>query len=137
MIVDYAYYYDVYMGKEDDSASFPALCARAEDVIGAMTRWADPETFTPFQLTKYKKAVCAQVDYFAVNGLDSVAGGTDRGFTVGKVSVSGKSGSNLAKTGVMSESLAPLVQMYLEQSGLMNPSVPVVCGGWLYAAPDS
>ena len=127
-IVDYEYYSTVYMGSEADEASFPALCARAEDVIGAMVRWQDPAAFTPFQLALYKKAVCAQVDFFAVNGLDSVAGGTDRGFTVGKVSISGKSGSDLARKGSMADSLSNLVLMYLEQSGLLNPAVPVVGG---------
>ena len=127
-IVDYEYYSTVYMGSEADEASFPALCARAEDVIGAMVRWQDPAAFTPFQLTLYKKAVCAQVDFFAVNGLDSVAGGTDKGFTVGKVSISGKSGSDLARKGSMADSLSNLVLMYLEQSGLLNPAVPVVGG---------
>ena len=48
-IVDYTYYSTVYMGTEADEASFPALCARAEDVIGAMARWQDPEAFTAFQ----------------------------------------------------------------------------------------
>lgn len=127
-MVDFSYYSTVYMGKEADAASFPALCARASDVIGAMTRLADPETFTPFQMTLYKKAICAQVDFFAVNGLDSVAGGPDRGFTVGKVSINSKGLNDIAKRGVMAENLAPLVQMYLEQSGLMHPAVPVVGG---------
>lgn len=126
--VDFEYYSTVYMGTEADEASFPALCARAGDVIGAMIRWKDPETLTAFQLTLYKKAVCAQVDYFAVNGLDSVAGGTDRGFTVGKVSISGKSGSDVVKKGAMNGNLSPLVIMYLEQSGLLYPGVPAVGG---------
>lgn len=128
MIVDFTYYWNVYQGKEADETSFPALCARAEDVVSAMVRWADPATFTPFQLTLYKKAICAQVDFFAVNGLDSVAGGNDRGFTVGKVSISGKSGSDLVRKGSMADNLSDLVLMYLEQSGLLNPAVPVVGG---------
>ena len=128
MIVDFAYYWNVYQGKEADETSFPALCARAEDVVSAMVRWADPATFTPFQLTLYKKAICAQVDFFAVNGLESVAGDDGRGFTVGKFSVSGKSGSDVAHKGAMSGNLSPLCVMYLEQSGLLNPAVPVVEG---------
>lgn len=128
MIVDYEYYSTVYMGSEADAASFPALCARAEDVVGAMARWQDPSTFTQFQRTLYVKAICAQVDFFAVNGLDSAAGGNDRGFTVGKVSISGKSGSDLVRKGVMADNISPLAVMYLEQSGLMNPAVPVVGG---------
>ena len=129
MIVDFTYYSTVYMGMEADQASFPALCARAEDVVGALTRWVDPETLSPFQMTLYKKAVCAQVDFFAVNGLDSVSGGDNRGFTVGKVHLNGTSGSDIVKKGAMAEKLSPLVTMYLEQSGLMNPAVPVV-GVW-------
>jgi hypothetical protein len=134
-VVDYEFYTTVYMGSEADEASFPALCARAMDVVGALTRWADPAGLTGLQLTLYRKAVCAQVDYFAVNGLDSTAGGNDRGFTVGKVSVSGESGSELTASGSMSEHLSPMVMMYLEQTGLCNPQVltarePLTIGWW-------
>ena len=128
MIVDFTFYWNVYQGKEADETSFPALCARAEDVVSAMVRWADPATFTPFQLTLYKKAICAQVDFFAVNGLDSVAGGNDRGFTVGKVSVNSKNVTDTIRKGAMSGNYSPMVLMYLEQSGLLYPSVPVVGG---------
>ena len=137
MIVDLDWYLNVYMGQEADAASFPPLCSRAEDVIAGMTHGrVTPETFQglhPMQKTLFKKAVCAQIDYFAVNGLDSVAGGTDRGFTVGKVSVSGKSGSDLVRRGVMAQHISPMAVMYLEQSGLMNPQVATVphYGGWL------
>lgn len=127
-IVDYQYYSTVYMGTEADEASFPALCSRASDVVGAMTRWVDPETLDGYTLTLYKKAICAEVDYFALNGFESVSGGTDRGFTVGKVSVSGKSGGELKHEGVMKNHVSPLVIMYLEQTGLLNPAVPVVGG---------
>ena len=92
MNVCFEYYNDIYLGQEADMASFPALCARAEDIVSAMVRWQDPATFSPFQMTLYKKAICAQIDYFAVNGFDSVTGGTDRGFTVGKVSVNNGKG---------------------------------------------
>lgn len=127
-IVDYTFYSSVYMGTEADEVSFHALCSRACDVVGAFTRWIDPGTLTEPALTLYKKAICAEVDYFALNGFESVSGGSDRGFTVGKVTVSGKSGSDLKATGAMRDHLAPLVVMYLEQTGLLNPAVPVVGG---------
>lgn len=136
-IVDYTFYSTVYMGQEADEASFPALSARAQDIVGAMTRWAVTEDnitrFPALIQTLYKKAVCAQVDFFAVNGLDSVviSAGSDTGFTVGKVSVHGRSGVSAA--GSMSGNVAPLAQAYLEQTGLLNPSVPV---GPLYAEID-
>jgi hypothetical protein len=125
-IVDYEFYANVYMGSEADSASFPALCARASDVVGAMTRWVDVGTLTEFQLTLYKKAICAQVDYFSVNGLDSVAGGNEHGWTVGKVSVHGRYANQATKTGLMAGHISPMVMLYLEQTGLLCPAVPVV-----------
>lgn len=124
--VDYeAYYYSVYMGSEADAASFPALCARAVDVIGAMTHWVDITTYPQQIQDLYAKAVCAQIDFFAVNGLDSVAGGSDRGFTVGKVHVNGRAGDVLVRKGSMADNISPMAIMYLEQTGLLNPSVPV------------
>jgi hypothetical protein len=128
-IVDWAFYSAVYMGTEADEASFPALCARAGDIVGAMTCWAVTEdnihNYPAMVQELYKKAICAQADFFAVNGLDSVtiSAGVDNGFTVGKVSVHGRSG--VAAAGKMSGSVAPLALMYLEQSGLLNPAVPV------------
>ena len=137
-IVDYSYYSTVYIGTEADETSFPALCARALDVVGAMTRWAVTEesfeNLPALTQTLYKKAICAQVDFFAVNGLDSVnlSAGVDNGFTVGKVSVHGRSGA--AVSGRLSTSVAPMAVGYLEQTGLLNPSVPVtdwpMLGGW-------
>lgn len=124
-VVTYEYYSEVYMGNEATAASFPALCARASDVVGAMTRWVDITQYPEHIQTLYKKAICAEVDYFAVNGLDSVAGGNDRGFTVGKVSVTAQAGSASTLRGAMYGHISPLAIMYLEQTGLMNPAVPV------------
>ena len=134
MIVDFTYYSTVYMGQEADSTSFPALCARAEDVVGAMTRWqATEENFpnlNPFQQTLVKKAICAQVDFFAVNGLDSVVDNNENGFTVGKVRIGGQSGffNTPRAKGAMASHISSMAVMYLEQSGLMNPAVPVIRG---------
>ena len=131
-IVDYTYYAYEYMGQEASECEFAALEARAEDVICIMTRWqvtADAiACLQPFLVMLVKKAICAQVDFFAVNGLESVAGDDGRGFTVGKVSVSGKSGSDNTRKGAMSGSVSPMALAYLEQSGLLNPAVPVVGG---------
>ena len=132
--VDYEFYSTVYMGSEADPASFPALCARASDIVGAMTRWADVSHLPEWIQTLVKKAVCAQVDYFAVNGLDSIAGGDGHGFTVGKVSVGGSTDTGMK--GRMSMHISPMVTTYLEQTGLLNPQVetapdmPLI--GWWY-----
>ena len=59
-IVDNEFYYNVYMGSEADDASFPALCARAEDVVGALARWQVTEdnigSYPELVQTLYKKA---------------------------------------------------------------------------------
>lgn len=127
-IVDFAYYDTEFKGLEANECDFSALEARAEDVVCAMTRWqvsADTIANLPeLTQTLVKKAICAQVDFFAINGLDSVAGSDGRGFTVGKVSITGRSGSDIVRKGAMSNSISPLAIMYLEQTGLMNPQIP-------------
>ena len=129
-IVDLAYYTTTYMGQEATDCDFPKLEARAEDVICSMARWmvtADTiASLTEYQQTLVKKAICAQVDFFAVNGLDVISSSSNGpGFTVGKVSVSGKSGSDYVRKGAMADYIAPMALLYLEQTGLLNPAVPV------------
>lgn len=130
-IVDYAYYGSVYKGTEADQASFPALYAHASRVIGSMTRWqVDENNFAElpsFVQTLYKLAICSQVDYLAVNGIESLFDGESAvGFSVGKVRVDGKTKTSAG--GAMSASISPAAISYLEQSGLMNPAVPVMGG---------
>ena len=126
-IVDFCYYQSVYMGTEADAASFPALNAHASRVIGAMTRWQvtseNLNDLPSLVQTLYKLAICSQIDYLAINGVDSISGGDDVGFSVGKVRVDGKSKSSAG--GAMSASISPAAISYLEQTGLMNPAVPV------------
>lgn len=128
--VEFDFYQNVYMGQDADPATFSALCARAADIIGAMAHWRVTDeniaALPEHVRTLYKKAVCAQIDGLIVNGTDGLAATNDRGFTVGKVSVSGKSGSDLVRKGVMSGNIAPLAVMYLEQTGLLNPAVAVL-----------
>ena len=130
-IVDYAYYTDTYMGSEATYASFLALNAHASRVIASMTRWQVNETnfdeLPSFVQTLYRLAVCSQIDYLAVNGVESIYDGEDTvGFSVGKVRVDGKAKASAG--GAMSASISPAAISYLEQSGLMNPGVPVVGG---------
>lgn len=131
-VVDFDFYWNVYGGTDVDQTSFPALCARASDVIGAMTHWAvDESTITKLPAlhqTLYKKAICAQIDFFAVNGTDSLVETDDGGFTVGKVTVHGKSGNSGG--GKLSGNIASMAVSYLEQTGLMNPQVPTAERWW-------
>jgi len=130
-IVDFTYYKDTYMGTEATATSFPALNAHASRVISAMTRWqVDEDNFSElpsFTQTLYKLAICSQVDFIAANGIESLYDGEDTvGFSVGKVRVDGKAKAGAG--GAMSASISPAAISYLEQTGLMNPSVPVVGG---------
>jgi hypothetical protein len=127
-IVDFMYYSTVYMGTEADQASFPALNAHASRVVASMTRWqVTPENLEQFPSlvqTLYKLAICSQIDFLAINGVESINSGDDMGFSIGKVRVDGKARSSAG--GAMSASISPATISYLEQSGLMNPGVPVV-----------
>ena len=127
-IVDFQYYTGTYMGSEADEASFPALNAHASRVIANMTRWQVDETtideFPSLVQTLYRLAVCSQIDFLAINGVDSLSDGEGSvGFTVGKVRVDGKNKTSAG--GAMSASVSPAAISYLEQTGLMNPAVPV------------
>ena len=126
-IVDFQYYSTVYMGTEADQASFPALNAHASRVIGSMTRWqVDENTIDQFPSlvqTLYRLAVCSEIDFLTINGLDSISSGEEVGFSVGKVRVEGKAKSSAG--GAMSANISPAAISYLEQTGLMNPAVPV------------
>ena len=126
-IVDFEYYATVYMGTEADEASFPALSARANDIVGAMTRWQITEdnigTYPAMIQTLYRKAVCAQVDFFAVNGTETATGDSGGGWTVGKVTVQGKASAQ-SGAGSLAGAISPLAKEFLEQTGLLNPQVP-------------
>ena len=129
-VVDWIFYNTVYGGTDATPQTFPALCARASDVIGAVTHWVDEETIRklPAQYqTLYKKAICAQIDFLSINGIDSLNETETGGFTVGKVTIHGKAS---ASGGKMSENISPTAIGYLEQTGLMNPQVPTLEGWW-------
>lgn len=130
-IVDFAYYTGTYMGSEADETSFPALNAHAARVIGSMTRWQVDESnfdqLPSFIQTLYKLAICSQIDFLSINGVESISGGEESvGFSVGKVRVDGKAKASAG--GAMSASISPAAISYLEQTGLMNPAVPVLGG---------
>lgn len=128
-IVDNCYYANKFYGETIASNDFPRYEARAEDVVLLLTKGRiNEDNFTTFPeriQELVKKAICAQCEYFSIYGLDiSSTGLTNAGFTVGKVSVNGggASESMLGAKGMIS----PLVYNYLEQTGLLDPSVGVV-----------
>lgn len=130
-VVDFAFYNAVYGGTDATAQTFPALCARASDIIGAVTHWVDGNkvlTLPEPVPTLYKKAICAQVDFLSINGMDSLNESATGGYTVGKVTVQAKAASG--NCGKLTESISPLAIGYLEQTGLMNPQIPTLEGWW-------
>ena len=125
--VTFDFYMNTYRGDPAvTEAAFPRLEARAEDAVNALIRFrAVPAQFE----TLYQKAICAQIDYYAIYGIEaSSAGLMENSFTVGKVSVTG--GGAAARSGGASM-IAPQAVAYMEQKGLLTPAVPVAgARGW-------
>ena len=126
-VVDYEYYTSIYIGDPAvTETDFPRLEARAEDAVNALIRFRA----VPAQWEKqYQKAICAQVEYYAIYGIEAASAGLmENSFTVGKVSVTG--GGATARSGGASM-ISPQAVAYLEQTGLLNPAVPVAGNrGW-------
>lgn len=121
-IVSYEFYTNTYMGEPLSESDFPRYDARAELIIRNITKGATDnfDKMTSGTKEAVQNAICAQIEYFGLYGLDiSVTGKTGGGFTVGKVSV--QSG-NQVKTGA-SSIVCPAAIAYLEQTGLLNPAV--------------
>ena len=125
--VSYEFFKATYVGDQSvTETDFPRLEARAEDAVNALIRFrAVPAQFE----TLYQKAICAQIDYYSVYGIEAASAGLmENSFTVGKVSVTG--GGASARSGGASM-IAPQAVAYLEQTGLLNPAVPVAgARGW-------
>ena len=125
--VTFDFYMNTYRGDPAvTEATFQRLEARAENAINALIRVrAVPAQFEAL----YQKAICAQIDYYAIYGIEAASAGLmENSFTVGKVSVTG--GGASARAGGASM-ISPQAAAYLEQTGLLNPAVPVAgARGW-------
>ena len=127
-IVTYAYYSDTYLGETIAQTDFPRAEMRAERIIAQITHGRATEAsfaaLPLFQQAAVKDAICAQVEYYALNGADiSIAGEQSSGWTVGKVHVNGN--TKACATGAASM-VCPSAYAALEQTGLLNPQVPTL-----------
>lgn len=125
-IVDYSYYSTTYYGETIAESEFPRYEARAQRVINQIThgRAAHYAALPAFQQQAIKDAICAQIEYYVLNGIDvSVSGETSSGWTVGKVKVDG-SNKGTASGGPSMVCAAAIAA--LEQTGLLNPQVPTL-----------
>lgn len=128
-IVCIDYYSNTYMGEPIAPAEFQRASAKAERAITQLThgRAANYAALPAFQQSAIRDAICAQIEYYALNGVDvSINGDTGgNGWTVGKVHVNGAAGSASARSGASTMICAAAIAA-LEQTGLLNPQVDTV-----------
>lgn len=126
-LVTLEYYQDTFLGEPVTADEFPRYELRAEELILSLIRMNETKAaaLPADTLTAVKKAICAQVEYFQEYGIGVAVYGKEAGggFTVGKVSVN--NGSSTAAASGARSMIAPAVYVYLEQTGLLNPAVPV------------
>ena len=126
-LVTLEYYQETFLGEPIAVDSFPRYELRAEELILGLIGQTEAEAgqLAEDLQTAVKKAICAQIEYFAEYGIGVAVYGKEAGggFTVGKVSVNNGSGS-AAASGSRSM-IAPAVYTYLERTGLLNPAVQV------------
>ena len=128
-IVCLDYYNDTYLGEPIATCEFQRASAKAERVITQIThgRAANYAALPEFQQAAIRDAICAQIEYYALEGTDvSINGDTGgNGWTVGKVHVNGSAGNSVKRSQGASMVCAAAIAA-LEQSGLMNPQVETV-----------
>lgn len=119
--VDETYYKETYKGETVDSADFPPLCRRAEEIIEEMTVYrVSSMTFPalPDDVREcVKMAVCAQIEYLDANGGSDMDNGSDlQSAGLGKFNYTKASGTG----GSTKQSIyAPRAVRLLTPTGLM------------------
>lgn len=119
--VDETYYKETYKGEAVDSADFPSLCRRAEEMIEEMTVYrVSSMTFPALPddvRERVKMAVCAQIEYLDANGGSDMDNGSDlQSAGLGKFNYTKASGTG----GSTKQSIyAPRAVRLLTPTGLM------------------
>lgn len=134
MIVTEEYYNNTYIGEAVETTAFPRFNKRAEELVNHITHGhlKDFENFSDELKTSVQNSICAQIEFYALNGIEvSIIGDSAQGFTVGKVSMQKDTTKGVKASQSM---IAPMCFAYLECTGLLNPQVqtldkPYMCGG--------
>ena len=124
--ITYEQYQALYGTPPVSGPEFQMYAATASDIIDSVTQYRIVEdglsALPALVQTLVQKAAAAQLLYLTQNGLEAVLSGqTGQGFTVGKVSVDGGNAGGLTAAQLM---VCPMAKAYLEQTGLMERSVP-------------
>lgn len=115
------YYKETFKGESVESADFPSLCMRAEEIIEEMTMYRVSSTtlssFSADVQERIKKAVCAQIEYLDANGGSDMDNGADlQSAALGKFNYTKSAGTNGSTTQSM---YSPRAQRLLLPTGLM------------------
>lgn len=127
-IVTFEYYAQVYCGEAIAECEFPQYANRATRQIVHLThgRAANFAALPAFQQTAILNAICAQIEYLYLEGVEiTVNGSSAGGWTVGKVRVDKGGSSSATVTGAPTMICAGAIAE-LEQTGLLNPQVPTL-----------
>lgn len=124
--ITYEQYQAMYGTPSVSGPEFQMYATAASDIIDSITQYRIVEgglsALPALVQTLVQKAAAAQVLYLTQNGLEAVVSGqTGQGFTVGKVSVDGGNTGGLTAAQL---TVCPMAKAYLEQTGLMERSVP-------------
>jgi len=114
MIVTALYYESTYFGSPLETATFNKWNLRAEDDIYALGQFVYDD-LTADQQEYVKKAICAQIEYYVMNG-ETYNNSDSASESIGRFSRSGVAAN---KAGAF----APRALQYLEMAGVMNRSV--------------
>lgn len=119
--IDETYYNNTFHGEPVDSADFPSLSMRAEEIVEEMTMYRlTPTSFLAMSedmQNRVKCAVCAQLEYLDANGGSDMDNGADlQSAGLGKFNYSKSAGAG----GSTKQSLyAPRAFRYLLPTGLL------------------
>lgn len=118
------YYTGTYYGEAVPADQWDRYYARAAAAIDQITRYrvatAGLDSFPAAVQMAVQTAVCAQIEYYVDNGIDTAQSGVSaKSYTLGRIHVSGGSGN---KTGSYTM-ISPAAFAALEQTGLLNAQV--------------
>ena len=120
--VDKTYYDEIYKGELLTDVEFPKFNQRSQDIVDSLTNYLIPQIGFDNLKTNVqeliKKSVCAQIEYFKVEGLESNINGVSSSSQ--SVSISGFSySSSQPSSSKQSNRVSPSTLMYLDATGLL------------------
>lgn len=123
--VDETYYSDVFAGATVSPYDFACFANRASDVIDALTDYLIKrigiDKLAEQSQELIKKATCAQIEYYQLEGFESDATGSSRSSGNASIgSFSYGSARTATDTNRQRNRVAPSCLMYLEGTGLLR-----------------